>query len=179
MTAAGPAATGCTTHQCDQSTYVWPSAPALLDGGHAAGHGFMVDENTYETNGLNDPWLDFRGNTTIQIQFPPEVAGRTPLLPVVAIGTDQDPNSPAAEDAGANYTQSVGQLAIFNDLNTNPVANDAGTVLYAGGFALTNVSCASYFAHVQVQFLPRDAATETSGALDGGAEADAEPDGSD
>ena len=134
LAAFGPASTGCTTHQCDESFYEWPLQQTLPDGGVMAG-GFMQDENTYVSNDLDSPWLVFRGNTTVKLWFPPEVAGRHAKLPVVAVGTDDTPNSLESQEAGANFTDGVGQLAIFNDLNTRLTIADAGGECAAEGGA--------------------------------------------
>jgi hypothetical protein len=156
----GPEVTGCTTHQCDQSSYDW----FPLDAGRGPGGGFMVDEDTYFSNDPNQPWLVYHGNTTVRFWFPPEVAGRTAEVPQVFVGIDQMPNSPDALDSGANYTQGVGQLAIFNTLSTQnpdgaPGPYEQDGHLVGGGFMVTNSSCASYFAHVEVHFAHLDTPT--------------------
>ena len=155
LATVGPATTGCTTHQCDQTVYDWDK-------------GFMLDEDTYVSNDLDQTWLDYQGNTTIQFRFPPAVAGRIlEGAPEVDIGTDPTPNSGAARAAGGNFSQAAGQLAIFNELNTTPDHDGAdGGSLFGGGFVLTNASCAQFFAHVVVHFAPRVAGTSDS--LDGG-----------
>jgi hypothetical protein len=187
LAAFGPASTGCTTHQCDESFYEWPLQQILPDGGVMAG-GFMQDENTYVTNDWDSPWLVFRGNTTVKLWFPPEVAGRHPKLPVVAVGTDNTPNSLESQEAGANFTDGIGQLAIFNDLNTRLTIADAGgecaaeggadgsldggstcsPVYYGGSVEITNSSCASYFMHVEVDFELSDAGAVESSSTDSG-----------
>jgi hypothetical protein len=186
---AGPEVTGCTTHQCDQSSYGWFPYAQLVDGGdggHVPGQGFMLDEDTYVTNGINDEWLPFHGNTTVKLWFPAEVAGRQAEIPVVAVGTDDAPNSAESGSEGANYTTGVGQLAIFNELNTNLTYEDGGRVrgdggvgdatvagyvcdggvgcIYGGSVLITNSSCADYFMHVEVHFASRDVGTASNGA---------------
>jgi hypothetical protein len=158
LATAGPASTGCTTQQCDQSSYDYV-------GGH------MLDENTYVTNDLDSDWLPFPGNSTIRIWFPLQLLGRIPLVPVVEVGIDQTPNSLASLEAGDNYTQGVGQLAIFNALSTTPPPNSDGgpgsftfnKVDYGGTLWVTATTCAKYFAHIQVQFVPLDAGPSTQG----------------
>jgi hypothetical protein len=192
LATAGPEVTGCTTHQCDQSFYEWfPGAQALPDGGHVPGRGFMLDEDTYVTNDLNDPWLIYHGNTTVKIWFPPEVAGRTVEPPTVFAGTDDTPNSPESQEEGANFTQVDGQLATFTLLNTNLTYADGGLVgdggvdagaggaIYGGSVLITNSSCASYFASVVVHFAHRDTPTAASTPAEGGAPTGAAAAGSD
>jgi len=168
---AGAEVTGCTTHQCDQSSYDWWPTP---DGRPGPDGGFMQDEDTYVTNALNQRWLDYPGNTTVRIWFPPEVAGRTADLPIVAVGTDDAPNSDAAVSLGDNYAPAGGQLAIFNLLNTFPEPKMVEGHRVGGGVWVSISSCASYFVHVQVHFARVDS-TEAGGAGDGsrGAGADA------
>jgi hypothetical protein len=149
LSTAGPEVTGCTTHQCDQSSYDWWPTP---DGGPGPGGGFMQDENTYVSNALDQTFLVYNGNTTVRLWFPAEVAGRTPQLPTVAVGTDDAPNSDAAVAEGANYTQAIGQLATFNLLNTFPEPRVVNGHRVGGGVWITNSSCASYFAQVTVHF---------------------------
>jgi hypothetical protein len=149
VASVGPASTGCTTHQCDQSSYDWWPTP---DGRPGPGGGFMVDETTYVSNGLDQTWLDYHGNTTVRIWFPPSVAGWIAEAPQVLTGTDDMPNSDAALDSGANYTQVLGQIATFNTLNTIGGVVDGHTV--GGQVLITNSSCASYFAQITVHFIP-------------------------
>lgn len=188
LATAGPAATGCTTHQCDSSTYDWFPMEALPDGGQSPG-GFMIDENTYVSNAIDSDWLDYHGMTTVQIWFPPEVLGRRALLPRVWVGLDPTPNGGDAYVNGDNYAPGAGQLAILNFLETAPggFAADGGSlgaVKYdkddgghpvGGGFSLTNGSCALYSASVEVDFVPLDS-TGTSAAVDGGSPVDAQVD---
>jgi hypothetical protein len=170
LASAGPAATGCTTHQCDQSSLDW------VDG-------FMLDENTYVTSAMDSDWIPFRGNSTIRIWFPVQVLGRVPLIPVVTVGLDQTPNGGAAFVPGDNYTFGAGQLALLNSLNTGDAGPDGGLVhdmvdggSYGGGMSVSNSTCASYFARVEVQFVPLDGGTpmlpvNDGISLDGGADA--------
>lgn len=185
LATAGPEVTGCTTHQCDQSSYEWPLQQALPDGGVMAG-GFMLDENTYVSNGIDAPWLIFRGNTTVKLWFPPEVAGRQYELPIVGVGIDEMPNSIESQEEGGNYTLGVGQLAIFNDLNTRPTSADGGECsadggadggldggstcipIYGGSVTVTNSSCASYFLSVEVHFALPEVAPVESPSIDSG-----------
>lgn len=160
LAAAGPAVGGCTTHECDQSQYVWPPGhEPLLDGGFTVG-GYMLDQNTYVSNDLNQNWLDFPGNTTIQIYFPPRAACRVAKSPDIEIGTAETPNSVAAYDDGGNYVPAAGQPAILNELNTDPIFGPDGGIKYGGGLLLTNSSCALYAVHVEVDFAETEATTD-------------------
>jgi hypothetical protein len=171
LATAGPAATGCTTHQCDSSSYDWFPAERLPDGGQTAG-GFMVDENTYVSNAIigniNSDWPGYNGMTTIRFWFPPEVLGRTPELPFVWVGLDPTPNGGDAYVVPDNYTMASGQLAILNFLETAPADKNPGGHAVGGGVWVTNGTCASYFVHVEVHFVdggsPVDAQAD-SGAL--------------
>jgi hypothetical protein len=163
LTATGPEVTGCTTHQCDQSSYDWPPAVGGSRGG------FMQSEDFYVTNDINTTWLGYNGNTTIRLWFPPEVAGRIVQTPVVDVGLDDMPNAPFAMEEGLNYTTAVGQLAILNALMVfpEPVIVDLEGKKYrvGGSVTITNTTCASYFVHVEVTFVRplADAGVEGSG----------------
>jgi hypothetical protein len=149
--------------------------------------GFMQDENTYVTNDLNSPWLIFHGNTTVTLWFPPQVAGRHPKLPVVGVGIDDTPNSIQSLEEGGNFTIGVGQLATFNNLNTNPTNVDGGACTldggadasldggstcgpgyYGGSVEITNSSCASYFMHTEIDFDLVDTVAVESPSADSG-----------
>jgi hypothetical protein len=165
LATTGPAATGCTTRQCDQSSYDFVS-------------GHMLDENTYVTNDMDSDWMLFPGNSTINIWFPPQVLGRVPLVPVVEVGLDPTPNGGDEFVPGDNYTFGAGQLALLNSLNTgntHPPGADGGPQAwvvdgghYGGGISVGNSTCANYFARVEVQFVPLDAGTPTDPVNDGG-----------
>lgn len=117
-----PAATGCYTHQCDASAYDYSG-------------GFMPDSTTWESNEIDQPWLNYGPNATVRIHFPPSI-GRAPTDVHVYVGTGTEPNGP-----GYNYSEASGQLAIVNFLSPS-------------GMWVTNGSCADYYAWVVVHFLP-------------------------
>jgi hypothetical protein len=163
----GSEVTGCTTHQCDQCCYDWPPAVAGSPGG------VMQTQDLYVTNDINkSPWLTYNGNTTIRLWFPPEVAGRSVQLPVVAVGTDDMPNADTAMAAGVNYTTGVGQLAILNALTifpepknvhlvtscstacSSPDGSEGRMYPVGGSVTITNTTCATFFTHVEVTFGP-------------------------
>jgi hypothetical protein len=124
---AVPAATGCSTHQCDPSSYDYYG-------------GIMLDANTYATSELNQPWIHYGPNTTVKIHFPN--VGRAPAgVPIVNIGTGDEPNGGPDFQWGQNYTPASGQLAFLNFLDSN-------------GMWVTNGSCAEYYLYVQVSFVP-------------------------
>jgi hypothetical protein len=140
--------TGCTTHQCDSSSYDYVN-------------GFMLDDNTFVTTDMNSPGIDYRGMTTIRIWFPKQVLGRIPTITQVTVGTDPTMNGGDSFDDADISTNAAGQLAEYNELTTTrpPRGPDGGPTFFTfdggefGGFIeVTNASCASYFAWVTVLF---------------------------
>jgi hypothetical protein len=145
--AAGTTETGCTTHQCDSSSYDFVN-------------GFMADANTFLTSDLASPGIEYRGMTTVRIWFPKEVLGRIPLFPQVSVGTDPTLNTGGSFDDGDIASSAAGQLAEVNELTTTPPkGSDGGPTFFTfdggefgGVLQLTNASCASYSAWVRVDF---------------------------
>jgi hypothetical protein len=115
------ALSGCYTHQCD---------PSLSD----FGGGRMLDENTYETNGVDEPWLDYPGNVTLTVHYPD--VGRVPTSIDPYVGISRYPNGP-----DSNWTEAAGALAEYSSLSRT-------------SFQVSNKTCASYFARFVVHFPP-------------------------
>jgi hypothetical protein len=159
LATGGSTSTGCTTHQCDSSTYDY------VDG-------FMEDSTTFVTTAITGPWIQYNGQTTIRIWFPKEVLGWTWKIPQVLVGTEATPNTLADFDDGDVSSPAAGQLAEFNLVTTAPQTGADGGPFYVvngkefGGFLqLTNASCAPYFAFVQVEFVAPQATTGPEGGL--------------
>jgi hypothetical protein len=141
LVAASGGGTACTTHQCDGGFQ-------LYTGGH------VVDANTYETNALDEPWLNYPGEQSYLIQYPD--FGRPPLtvIPYVAI----DPNANAPNE---QWTVASGNLTEISIASSTQVF-------------VHNDTCAGYYLRVVVLFPPVeaiDAGTATDGGADGGADA--------
>ncbi len=155
-------AAACTTHQCDPLTV------------HYSG-GEMVDDDTYETSPLDsptEPWIDFRGATTIVVSFPESaskvIAGR-PIVWIdtyVGVAPTEGPHAAqpnqGGDNSGNSWTVATGQLSEIVDAGTSDGAPGSGT----GGFMVTNSSCAEYFGRFVVHFQPVGGAV---GSEDGGA----------
>jgi hypothetical protein len=170
LATGGPTTTGCTTHQCDSSSYDY------VDG-------FMEDATTFVTTAWTSPWIQYNGQTTIRVWFPKEVLGWNWKVPQVLVGTDPTPNTTESFDDGDVGSPAAGQLAEFNLLTTAPRTGADGGPFFVvngkefGGFLeLTNASCAPYFAYVQVEFIPPQGTTGPEGGLEmASAAADAGP----
>ncbi len=157
---AGPTATGCTTHQCDSSTYDYVN-------------GFMEDETTFVTNAVDSPWIQYNGMTTVRIWFPKQVLGWKWKFPEVQISTEPTPNTLSSFDDGDVQSGAAGQLAVYDLVTTTPQTGVDGGPFFTfdgrefGGFIqVTNASCAQYFALLQIEFIPpEDAGATPNGAL--------------
>jgi hypothetical protein len=115
------AVNGCYTHQCDPSAYDY-------DGGR------MLDDNTYETNRVDEPWLSYPGNVVVRVHYPD--TGRAPTSIDPYVGVSRFPNVP-----DSNWTQAAGALAEYSSMSPT-------------GFSVTNGTCATYFARFVVHFPP-------------------------
>jgi hypothetical protein len=153
-------APGCATHQCDGRYTDYFG-------------GYMLDNDTFVTNDWNEPWVPYRGNETLRIWFPLSLAGRIPKAPIGFLATDQTPNFGPDFRGGDNFSPAAGQLAYLNFLDTTPEATDAG--LRGGKFWATNGSCADYFAHFEVDFIP---VGSDAGASEAGSDATVDGDAS-
>jgi hypothetical protein len=142
-----PAAAGvldCYGHQCDASTSTFPS-----DAGR------MLDDNTFETNAIDEPWLKYPGNVTLRVKYPMEV-GRPMSWLEPYVGTSEQPS----QNDGSTWILASGALAELSSSD-------------ATGFSVLNATCASYFARFVVHFAPRSAADGGVDAPQGSAISDA------
>jgi hypothetical protein len=131
-----PAATGCSTTQCDA-----PTPPPTYTGGE------MIDENTYETSPIQvpdggaeggAPWLPYPPSVTLKVLFPVEaaavIAHRQPDDIEAFIGISAQPNG-----SDANFTPASGAAVEFHSATPD-------------GFTVVNDTCASYHARFVVHF---------------------------
>ena len=110
--------------------------------------GHMLDDDTWESNGLDEQWFDFPGQRTLSFQTP-ALAGRTPVEMLAYISTADFPN--AGPD---NYTLASGNVVEF--------LNNRG-----GYFFAKNDTCGHYTLRVVVRVAHRADA--------GASDADASP----
>ena len=156
---------GCNTHQCDsdmvcvdslglmskvnQADACAPNSGGTPITGDAGPYNLHVSTNlsasgyelVWETTPIVGPWLDFPGQRTYVIQFPPGLSGHLPTSVDVYVSSDNP--SPAADngDAGAdgnaleaphlNYTTASGSLAEFTDTTATQLS-------------VLNATCAAY-----------------------------------
>jgi hypothetical protein len=138
LTLTAAAGLDCYGHQCDASQRQFPS-----DGADGGGH--MLDDNTYETNAIDEPWLAYPGNVRLQVNFPKDV-GRPMAWLEPYVGTSRQPTQSDSD----TWILASGALA-------EVIASDST------GFTVMNATCASYYARFVVHFAPRPA---TEGGLD-------------
>jgi hypothetical protein len=119
---------GCTTRQCSSSSY-------SFDGGR------MRTADIYETNDWNERWLNYPGETTVNVHFPAGMQ-RQPITITGYIGTSDTPNGGVDFQGGQNWSLTAGQLA-------------EGFFVTTSGFSVANASCANYFARFEVDFAPQ------------------------
>jgi len=129
---------GCTTHQCDTG-YIFI--------GEDAGTVYQTSatEIRWESAPFAGPWLEYPGNHTVVVKFPPALAAYRLVDVSAYVSLDPDPRS---------FTGAFGQLAEFSDASTT-------------GLSVLNATCQNYFLRLEVRASPSEA--------DGGppAEADA------
>jgi hypothetical protein len=151
--AAVPAATGCTTHQCDTDcVWVGATAPANCSQGYAPDANLFhvgSDEVVWESSPVQGTWIDFPGGRTYTFIWPTEIlddlgAGWEVQYPVVSVSTQADNGS----TAGAVSSMAAGQLAEITSLSNY-------------GFGVGNASCAEYYIRVEVHVV-RDGAGAAS-----------------
>ena len=165
-------ATGCTTHQCDPSSYDF------------FGPWILLDDNTIATTIWACTRRTIRGSRStgpppFAFGFRRRSAARTVLNVVPQVGTDLTPNGGDEFMPGDNWIYAIGQLAYFNFLQTGLefvnshgafVAPDAaGGIAVGGGFSVANATCAPYFARFQINFAPEEpeaGADNPAGSLD-------------
>jgi hypothetical protein len=123
----------------------------------------MLDDDKFETNAIDEPWLSYPGNVQLRVNYPKDDIGR-PLAGLEAyVGTSQLPS----DADSATWTPASGALVEIT-------ASDST------GFTVMNATCASYYARFVVHFAPRPVADggldapEDSTAADTGNDADVE-----
>jgi hypothetical protein len=131
--------TACATHACDGS-FVNDVRQDPPDSGRYV-VGKMVDEDTWESNGLDEPWFDFPGQRTYWFNTP-QLLGREPVEMLAYITTVDNPNQSVPRGSPPdNYTLASGNVAEFLD--------------YRGDhFQVKNDTCGHYFVRVVVRVAP-------------------------
>jgi hypothetical protein len=144
-----PAATGCTTHQCDPDC-VWVNPPAALppakfgcsEGSAPSANLFHVsdDEMVWESSPLDGAtWCYYPGLRSYTFFFPPEMAdaltcgGWVLEAPIIWVSTQADNQT----FDGATAAPAAGELAQVTQVSTT-------------AFTVTNGSCARYYIRVEV-----------------------------
>ncbi|MGH7294018.1 MAG: hypothetical protein ACRELB_03750, partial [Polyangiaceae bacterium] len=118
-------ATGCTTHQCDTSQSDFTG-------------GVMVDSTTFVTSDLDADWMDYPGEATIHVHFPPGLT-RPPSSILGQVGDGLSPNGGADFQGGDAWTPASGQLAELFFVDET-------------GFYVTNATCQHYNARFTARF---------------------------
>ena len=141
---AMPAATGCSTHQCDVSCvdFGWvpppggPFPPCTVNPQPFGDWWRNGDEVVWESGPPQGPWLDFPGNRFYHIAFPPDfpaaLAGTFPDAWYAWVSVEQD-----AQDPTGSNVLAAGELAEF-------------TAVSPTGFTVLNNTCAEYSLRIEV-----------------------------
>jgi hypothetical protein len=145
--AAVPAATGCTTHQCDQSCIQFGEFGGALNANCAAGNpdsagnprpiGAVSQKDgdlVWESSSMSGPWLDFPGGRTYIFFWPPAFAGLTPYELHAYVSTSQN-------GADSQFVVDPGYVSTFSG------ANGLGVTVFNG-------ACAEYFLRVEARASP-------------------------
>jgi hypothetical protein len=129
--AAPSAATGCTTHQCDED-YIDldpPDAAGLVGNLETFTN---TDFAIWESSPVDGPWINFPGQMTYFFELPQYFTPGT--QPQVWIATDPIPDD---LDGSPTTVPAAGQLAeMFAYVN--------------GGFKITNGSCVRYYLYITI-----------------------------
>jgi hypothetical protein len=142
-------ASGCYGRTCEPSLRTWGLEP---------GEGRMLDPDTWESNALDGPWLDFPGQRTWVFEMR-DLGGRAPEKNILAYIS-------AAELGGSSFAVASGNLAEL-------IAAGPGRLVVRNGV------CADYFLRLVVEAAPNPPdpeATPPPPADDAGADASADPD---
>ncbi len=129
-----PAATGCTTHQCDAHSLDWRT-------------GHWIDDNTWETSELDEPWIPYDGNSTVTITWDNPDGSSTPnatrcpynISPYIGVSSDGRETGNGDPDAGNNFSPGAGAEVEYLDWTKSHV-----TVL--------NNTCSPYLARFVIEF---------------------------
>ena len=141
----------CATHACDGSFVKEDQRDP--SGNYTVGK--MVDDDTWESGGIDDPWLDFPAERTYEFHLPIELRGRAMLEMIPYVSVDQLPNASAA----SNWALGSGNLGEFLSRQCTCFRQDGG-IHYPDNcddaFLVRNDTCGEYFLRVVVRFA-RDA----------------------
>lgn len=130
--------TGCSTHVCDQQCVhidsqglAGPCGGAV--GGTPSGYApHLFDDQGelgWETASLDGPWLDYPGNRTWVIDFPPELQTGCPpsdVMPYISADNSGVPNA-----SHSNWVNGAGQLDEYGSVSPTSIS-------------VTNATCAEY-----------------------------------
>jgi len=142
------ATAGCNSHDCDATTTV-------VDAGGAGATGRLVQtpgQVIWESSSWDGPWIDYRGNATLQVNLPAGLGPPDSYLMWVSTAQYQ------SSDSSFTATSTSGQL---DEVVSGP----------PGSIDFNNNSCAEYFARIVLTWYVADA-----GAPDSAAGADAQAD---
>ncbi len=125
-----PAATGCSTHQCDGDSVDAPQGTTRVEGQNV-----VWESSPLIPEGDAGGWLDYRGLRTFVFHFPPPFAADTEITAIAPyVSSTTDPDKPT----NPNFVLAAGNLAEV-------------TALSGTGMSLQNATCAEYFLRVEVR----------------------------
>jgi hypothetical protein len=129
----------CLTKDCEGVEYqAWGDAP---------GQGIFLDDNTWITTNVDDPWLDFPPGRIWGLDPPGwKDQGREPTEMQAWVSAGPNPN-----DGGDNWSQASGNLAEF--WGAAP-----------GHINVSNATCAHWYLRVLLRAAPRDASSSDAPA---------------
>ena len=116
----------CYTHNCDADA---------IDYGTDAGEGRMLDENTWESNPVDGPWLPFPRQRFYSFDLH-QIGNRVPSIILPYVSAQRDPKA-----EGGNFTLGSGNLTEISAADVSHVTIHNGT-------------CADYYLRLVVEAEP-------------------------
>jgi hypothetical protein len=168
LSGAPPSLTGCTTHQCDfgctyfslqnESSVCGTSTVLSTSPAGWAPTAFQNgDQISWSSSPFLGPWLDFRGNHQLILDF--DLPGDDPTNPVphCVVGyPSADVSADNPTEAGvmhANSVESDGDTVQFAFVGwVAPIETDAGTIPGHWRVFVGNPTCAEYSIRLNVPF---------------------------
>jgi hypothetical protein len=140
--------TACAVHNCDFSFV------DFKDQGGNPTIGHLIDENTWESNTIDDKWLDYPGQRVMSFHLPESLRGREMIEMLTYVSVDEQPNlngdpEPNWAIASGNLGEFLTRRCFCFPVNGAPVDFPSTCDDF---FQVKNDTCGKYYARVVVRF---------------------------